>query len=138
MLSRKAMTLCAVVVLLLLAAAWFYFAPSSSPMQPPLTAQECSAAYKEAQDGGKLNGMEWDDFRRTECGPLPGDVGVGTVIFPSKVSPQYSIEDPTMARMRTCLDQYKANQANNGNGSLKWIQKGGGYYNECTKKLKGA
>jgi hypothetical protein len=26
----------------------------------------------------------------------------------------------------------------NGNGGLKWIQKGGGYYSECTKKLKGA
>ena len=26
----------------------------------------------------------------------------------------------------------------NANGGLKWIQKGGGYYSECTKKLKGA
>ena len=39
--------------------------------------------------------------------------------------------------MHTCLDQYKANKAGNGNGSLHWIQKGGGYYSECSKKLKG-
>jgi hypothetical protein len=40
--------------------------------------------------------------------------------------------------MHTCVDQYNANKATNGNGGLKWIQKGGGYYSECTKKLKGA
>ena len=36
-----------------------------------------------------------------------------------------------------CLDQYHANKASNANGGLKWIQKGGGYYSECNKKLKG-
>jgi hypothetical protein len=39
--------------------------------------------------------------------------------------------------MHTCLDQYKANQATNANGGLKWIQKGGGYYSECNKQLRG-
>jgi hypothetical protein len=37
----------------------------------------------------------------------------------------------------TCLDQYNANKATNANGGLKWIQKGGGYYSECNKQLKG-
>ena len=36
-----------------------------------------------------------------------------------------------------CLDQYKANKATNANGGLKWIEKGGGYYSECNKQLKG-
>jgi hypothetical protein len=40
--------------------------------------------------------------------------------------------------MHTCLDQYNANKASNGNGGTKWIEKGGGYYSECNKKLKGA
>ena len=35
------------------------------------------------------------------------------------------------------LDQYKANKATNANGGLKWLQKGGGYYSQCVKKLKG-
>ena len=39
--------------------------------------------------------------------------------------------------METCLDQYRANKTGNGNGGLKWIQKGGGYYSECNKRLKG-
>jgi len=40
--------------------------------------------------------------------------------------------------MHTCVDQYNANKASNANGGLKWIQKGGGYYSECNKRLKGA
>jgi hypothetical protein len=40
-------------------------------------------------------------------------------------------------RFKTCDDQYNANKATNANGGLKWIQKGGGYYSECNKRLKG-
>jgi len=29
------------------------------------------------------------------------------------------------------------NKSNNGNGGLGWVQKGGGYYSECNKRLKG-
>jgi hypothetical protein len=61
----------------------------------------------------------------------------GKAIFPSAVSPKYSNESAGKARMHTCLDQYNANKANNANGGLNWIQKGGGYYSECNKRLKG-
>ena len=37
--------------------------------------------------------------------------------------------------MRTCLDQYEANKTANANGGLKWIQKGGGYYSQCNRRL---
>ena len=40
--------------------------------------------------------------------------------------------------MHTCLDQYHTNKTNNTNGGMKWIEKGGGYYSECNKRLKGA
>ncbi|MCP4620236.1 MAG: hypothetical protein GY844_27840 [Bradyrhizobium sp.] len=62
----------------------------------------------------------------------------GPVVFPNAVDPKYSKESEGKARMHTCVDQYNANKATNANGGLKWIQKGGGYYSECTKKLKGA
>ncbi len=58
-------------------------------------------------------------------------------MFPNAVSPKYSSESAGKARMHTCLDQYNANKTNNGNGGLVWIQKGGGYYSECNKRLKG-
>ena len=61
----------------------------------------------------------------------------GPAVFPSAVDAKYSKESAGKARMHTCVDQYNANKATNANGGLKWIQKGGGYYSECTKKLKG-
>jgi hypothetical protein len=60
----------------------------------------------------------------------------GEAVFPSAVSPKYSTETAGKARMHTCLDQYNENKTANGNGGLTWIQKGGGYYSECNKKLK--
>ncbi|WP_065752010.1 hypothetical protein [Bradyrhizobium paxllaeri] len=62
----------------------------------------------------------------------------GPAVYPSAVDPKYSKETAGRARMHTCVDQYNANKATNANGGLKWIQKGGGYFSECSKKLKGA
>ncbi len=69
--------------------------------------------------------------------PATAPAAAGEAVFPSAVSPKYSTLSAGKARMQTCLDQYKENKASNGNGGLKWIQKGGGYYPECNKRLKG-
>lgn len=69
--------------------------------------------------------------------PVATPAPVGNATFPTAVDPKYSKETAGKARMHTCVDQYNANKTGNGNGGLKWIQKGGGYYSECTKKLKG-
>jgi len=115
-----------------------------------LTMAECSAKYKAAKDANALNGMKWNDFRKANCGaeasaapaaapaPAPARAAAGNAVFPTAVSQKYSKESAGKARMHTCLDQYDANKANNGNGGLKWIQKGGGYYSQCNAKLKGA
>jgi hypothetical protein len=58
-------------------------------------------------------------------------------VFPTAVSPKYLDESSGKARMHTCLDQYNANKATNANGGLTWIARGGGYYSECNKQLKG-
>ncbi|MFT8585968.1 hypothetical protein [Acetobacter papayae] len=67
--------------------------------------------------------------------PLP--TSAEGAVFPSAVSAQYSKLSAGKARQKTCLDQYNANKANNANGGLKWIQKGGGYYSVCNTRLKG-
>jgi hypothetical protein len=125
-----------------------------------LTAQECSAKYQAAKKDGSLGTQKWNDFRKAQCGadatpaaaaPAPAKEAKkeaapaaapaapsGPAIFPSAVDPKYSKESEGKARMHTCVDQYNANKTSNANGGLKWIQKGGGYYSECTKKLKGA
>ena len=61
----------------------------------------------------------------------------GPAVYPSAVDPKYSKETAGKGRMHTCVDQYNANKTANGNGGMKWIEKGGGYYSECNKKLKG-
>ena len=60
----------------------------------------------------------------------------GPAVFPSAVDPKYSKETAGKARMHTCADQWKANKAANTTGGLQWIQKGGGFWSECNKKLK--
>ena len=104
-----------------------------------LTVQECSTKYNAAKAAGTLAGKSWNDFRKAECGDTSDAAATpatGTV-FPAAVSPKYASEKASKARMHTCLDQYKTNKVSNGNGGLKWIMKGGGYYSECNKRLKG-
>ena len=138
---------------------------SFSPAQA-LTMKECSTKYNAAKQAGTLNGMKWNDFRKAECGadasaapaaaapganplkpaapaaataaPAAAPAAAGEAVFPNAISPKYSSEKAGAQRRHTCLDQYNANKANNGNGGLKWIQRGGGYYSECNKRLKGA
>jgi hypothetical protein len=113
-----------------------------------LTMTECSAKYKDAKAAGTLNGATWNAFRKGQCDLAPpkransagsdSTVVAANAVFPSAVDAKYSSEKPGRARRKTCLDQYKANKATNANGGLRWLQRGGGYYSQCVKKLKGA
>jgi hypothetical protein len=62
----------------------------------------------------------------------------GPAVFPSAVDAKYAKESAARSRLHTCADQWKINKVNNTTGGLRWIQKGGGYWSECNKKLKGA
>jgi hypothetical protein len=157
--SIQARLLCAIAVSGLAAFA------ATAPAQA-LTTQECSAKYQAAKTAGTLNGQKWNDFRKANCGadatatpaaapaaaPAPAApkeakkeaapaaapaAPSGPAVYPTAVDPKYSKETAGKARMHTCVDQYNANKASNGNGGVKWIEKGGGYYSECNKRLKG-
>ena len=67
----------------------------------------------------------------------PTATPVAAAVFPAKVSAKYGSQSAGQARLHTCLDQYNANKATRANGGMEWIQKGGGYYSVCSKKLKG-
>jgi hypothetical protein len=156
----QAKILCAVAV------SGFVAFAATSPVQA-LTTQECSAKYQAAKTAGTLAGQKWNDFRKANCGadavatpaaapaaPAPAPAAKeakkeaapaaapaapsGPAVFPSAVDPKYAKETAGKARMHTCVDQYNANKTTGGNGGMKWIQKGGGYYSECNKKLKPA
>jgi len=137
---------------------------AAAPAQA-LTSQECSAKYQAAKKDGTLGTTKWNDFRKAQCGadatpaaaptaaapaapaepkqakkeaaPAPS-MPAGPAIYPNAVDPKYAKETAGKARLHTCVDQYNANKTTNGNGGMKWIEKGGGYYSECNKKLKGA
>lgn len=157
----QAKLLCAVAV------SGFAALIAAAPAQA-LTSQECSAKYQAAKKDGTLGTMKWNDFRKAQCGAdataTPAAVPAappaataepkqakkeaapaaaptlpaGPAIYPSAVDPKYAKETAGKARLHTCVDQYNANKATNGNGGMKWIEKGGGYYSECNKKLKGS
>jgi|SRR3954454_19286090 len=158
--SRKMKLFCAAAVSGFAAfAAFAAIAPAQA-----LTAQECSAKYQAAKSAGTLSGQKWNDFRKSQCAaeataapaaaepkaaaakpkkeaaPMAAPAApaaAGNAVFPSAVDPKYAKESAGKGRMHTCVDQYNANKAANGNGGMKWIQKGGGYYSECNKRLKG-
>ena len=124
----------------------FLFAGSAPSLA--LTMRECGAKYLAAKEAGTLKGMKWKDFRNAECGATPvptkrpqnlvtGAIQSGRAVFPSAVARKYASEPLSKARMLTCLDQYRANMANGGNGNLKWIERSGGYYNQCSSRLAG-
>ncbi len=113
-------------------------------------------AERDAETAGTLNGQTWNEFRKTECagGATAADQKAATsnpkypskpaaattvtgAVFPKAIDPKYAKKSAGKARFYTCLDQYRANKSANGNGGLKWIQKGGGYYSLCNSSLKG-
>ncbi|MGY3106160.1 pyruvate/2-oxoglutarate dehydrogenase complex dihydrolipoamide acyltransferase (E2) component [Bradyrhizobium sp. LM6.9] len=97
-------------------------APSAAAPAAPAAPAEPKQAKKEAAPA---------------AAPAP-TLPAGPAIYPNAVDPKYAKETPGKGRLHTCVDQYNANKATNGNGGMKWIEKGGGYYSECNKKLKGA
>ncbi len=127
-------------------------APAAAPAGAPETKAELKAEKKAEKAREKAEKKEEKERAKTEptptatapapAAPAPrttsaSQAPAGNAIFPTSVSAEFSKETAGKARMHTCLAQYKANKAGNGNGGLKWIEKGGGYYSECNKRLKG-
>jgi hypothetical protein len=118
-----------------------------------LSTKECSAKYKAAKDGGTLGGKSWNDFRKAECGsddkpaeksaaksadpkPATPKISSAGVVFPTSIASKFASEKPFKQRLHTCSQQYQANKATGGNGDLRWVQKGGGYWPQCNARLK--
>jgi hypothetical protein len=101
-------------------------------------AGSAAAATPAAAPGGAPAASAAKSAPAPKTAAAPAAAPVGNATFPSAVDPKYAKESAGKARQHTCLDQYNANKAGNGNGGMKWIMKGGGYYSECNKRLKGA
>jgi hypothetical protein len=101
--------------------------PAAAPAAPAAPAEPKAAEAKPKKE-----------VKETAPAAAPAPAATGNAVFPSALDPKYAKESAGKARMHTCVDQYNANKTSNGNGGLKWIEKGGGYYSECNKRLKGA
>jgi hypothetical protein len=102
--------------------------PAAAPAAPAAPAEPKAAEAKSKKEVAK----------EAAPAPAPAPAVTGNAVFPSALDPKYAKESAGKARMHTCVDQYNTNKTSNGNGGLKWIEKGGGYYSECNKRLKGA
>ena len=113
-----------------------------------LTMKECSAKYKEAKAAGTLNGMKWNDFRKSQCGaeatapPAAGTPPAAeskpgpaptTAEKPVAEKPVSEGRKAEYARERACGKEWKAAKAAGTRPSgMKWPQ----YWSECDKRKK--
>jgi hypothetical protein len=99
-------------------------APATAPAAAP------AAAPKEA----KKEAAKKEAAKEAAAPAAPS----GPAVYPNAVDPKYSKETAGKARMHTCVESVQRQQGHQRQWRQKWIQKGGGYYSECSKKLKGA
>ena len=140
-------------------AAWiltFGIAPASaltaSEQNPkPLSFKTCGEKYRAAKADGSLGERKWTEFRSDVCGiaastaqkrsPVVQSEAAASemlrrVAFPGEVAKEFADQKPAQQRMRTCLKSYHSNKQAGTLAGLRWVQKGGGYYSQCTAKLK--
>jgi len=113
-----------------------------------LTMKECSAKYKEAKAAGTLNGMKWNDFRKSQCGAeatTPPAAGTPPAVESKPAPAPATAEKPVAekpvsegrkaeyARERACGKEWKADKAAGKiQAGMKWPQ----YWSECDKRKK--
>lgn len=130
----------------------------AAPASGKMSFFACHKEFQSAKKSGTLNGQNYAAFKAAHCAnnaeaKAPEEapkkdakttsapaapVASGNVVFPNGVSSEFASLSAGKGRQKTCLKQYNANKANGGNGTLKWIQRGGGYYSQCNSRLKGS
>jgi len=140
-------------------ASFFLVATSVAQTSSQDVMKQCGERWQAAKAANTTGNQTWPEFlskcrssgaqapaaapivtaqARTTEKPAPSAAKpASSAVFPAKIDPKYANEKPGAARRKTCTDQYNANKAKNANGGLKWIQKGGGYFSECNRRLGG-
>lgn len=105
-----------------------------------LTMKECSAKYKEAKAAGTLNGMKWNDFRKSQCGAEATAAPAAATTPAAETKPAATEAKPASggrqamyARERACGKEWKADKAAGKiPAGMKWPQ----YWHECDQRKK--
>ncbi|RWA64890.1 hypothetical protein [Mesorhizobium sp.] len=85
-----------------------------------LTAKECSTKYQAAKAAGTLNGMKWNDFRKTECGA--GATAAAADAKPAKTTKAAAATEETAKGLtaKECSAKYQAAKAAGTLNGMKW------------------
>ncbi len=117
----------------------------------------CGEKWQAAKAAGTTGGTTWPKFladcratasstptapaapAKVAAPPAPASetMAKGKLVFPSAVPAKFADLTPARARQKACSEQYQANKATDSNGGLRWLEKGGGYWSQCNRKLKG-
>ena len=95
-----------------------------------------AAAAAGVNTPGKAAASATPDKPATLDKPASGAAPARPAVYPSAISPKFASEKPYRARQKTCSEQFQANKATDGNGGQRWLEKGGGYWSQCNKRLK--
>ena len=83
-----------------------------------LTAKECSAKYQAAKAAGTLNGMKWNDFRKSEC--AAGASAAADTTKPATTKAAAAPADGKGLTMAECSTKYQAAKTANTLKGQKW------------------
>ena len=83
-----------------------------------LTAKECSAKYQAAKAAGTLNGMKWNDFRKSEC--AAGASAAADTTKPAATKAAAAAADGKGLTMAECSTKYQAAKTANTLNGQKW------------------
>ncbi len=108
--------------------------PSSPAATPKATPAPTATAPAATEPAAKTRKPRAKAAAATPA--VPSAAPAASPVFPTALSASSKGKKPSKARLATCVEQYRANKVTNANGGRKWIQKGGGYWSECNKKLK--
>ena len=107
--------------------------PAATP--PATTSPAAAPAATTPPEAAKPQGDKPADTSKA-APASPTAAPAKEAVYPSAIDPKYSHELGLVARMRTCAAQFDANKATDSNGGMKWIDRHGGYYLECSRRLK--
>ncbi|RWN44568.1 MAG: hypothetical protein EOS03_23235 [Mesorhizobium sp.] len=82
-----------------------------------LTAKECSTKYQAAKAAGTLNGMKWNDFRKSECA---AGASAAAAAKPAATKAAAAPADGKGLSMAECSTKYQAAKTANTLKGMKW------------------
>src|SRR5690606_727557 len=86
-----------------------------------LSLADCSAKYQAAKDADALDGMKWNDFRKTECGPGASATFAAKPAKATKKARGTAEADAGKGlTMAECSARYQAAKAGNALNGMKW------------------